>query len=500
MTLNTLIIHGSGLSLEQLIEWVYSESIQVQLDETGLRRMDQARELIDAAIDEGKSMYGLTTGLGAKVKHTLTRPEISEFTINMIRGRAHSMGHPLARNYVRAAMLIRLNTWLSGRTTASQALARYYVHCLNEDLIPVVGEFGSIGAGDLCWGASHALALLGEGQFLTAQGATVDSDSILQQKGIEPIQLQGGEGMTLMNHGSLSTGIAAIGLGGAIDYMTVMNRCLSLSLEAFKANLSPMRIVLNEDLKKNGEVTFAETMMGLLQGSDLLEDGAARRLQDPISIRNIVQTHGALQGQIQAAKVVMDQALNAVTDNPQLDIENKSVLSSGAYQTTDLTLSCDSVKTSLRHVCVLQVARISKFLDSRYSGLSDFLASDNATSNAFAPVMKLVESLLAEVMAHSSPTPVWPSVNANGVEDGLTNTPQAAKSLNHCVELAMRLCVIEMMVACQALEMREQPESIPNAVKELVQTIRESVKPFDGDRSLTGEMEALFSQLFGNKV
>ena len=306
--------------------------------------------------------------------------------------------------------------------------------------------------------------------------------------------------MTLMNHASLSTGIAAIGLGKTIEYVTVMDRCLSLSLEAFRANLSPLRLALSNELNASGESVIARRILEILAGTDLLVEGSARRLQDPISIRNIVQTHGALQNQIHHAQVVINQALNTVTDNPQLDVESESVVSSGAYQTTDLTHACDAVKSGLRHVCVLQVARISKFLDSRYSGLSDFLASENATSNAFAPVMKLTESLLAEVVAHSAPAPVWPSVNANGVEDGLTNTPQAAKALNQCVELAMRLCVIEAIISTQALEMRENNASIPDSVTAFAQSIREIVKPFDGDRSLTGEMENLFSWLFDNGI
>ena len=69
---------------------------------------------------------------------------------------------------------------------------------------------------------------------------------------------------------------------------------IALSFEAFRANLSILDARVLEARPARGQVQVGATLRARLQGSALLESGAARRVQDPLSLRVVPQVHGAL--------------------------------------------------------------------------------------------------------------------------------------------------------------------------------------------------------------
>ena len=81
--------------------------------------MAASRQIVLDCIARGDAVYGLTTGLGSRASETISKQQIEEFSIATLRGRAHSLGDPLPVEVVRGAMLIRLNSMLSGASGGS---------------------------------------------------------------------------------------------------------------------------------------------------------------------------------------------------------------------------------------------------------------------------------------------------------------------------------------------------------------------------------------------
>ncbi len=485
-----LKLSGDGLSIETLAACTFNRD-RIVLTRDGMQRMRVARRVVEKALEEGEAVYGLTTGLGARVTERLAVEELTAFSYQTVRGRAHAVGPPLASEYVRAAMIVRLNTLLKGASGASPATAGFLRECLNQGLTAVIGETASIGAGDLCWGATLALSLIGEGEMTDRYGTAGPAGELLARTGLRPLVLGPRDGLALANHSSFSAAIGAIGVWRARQLFVATQAASVLSLEAFGANLSAFDPSILTLRPQPGQSEAAGQILRLLEGSRLSNHDNARRLQDPISLRNIPQVHGSALASIGFAREAVEAEINGASDNPAIDVASGTARSTGAYHTPHLTIAIETQSRALTHVAALQVARISKMLSHRFTELPLFLASPGANSNGFAPVMKVAEALFAEIQHLAQPVPVWPSVNADGAEDGLTNAPLAVKNAAALVNKSRLLTAIELIVATQAAELRDLGDSIAPRLKALTSVVRSVSGPLVEDRPLGRDIEAV---------
>ena len=179
--------NGSNLGVTRLVQFARSDSAQFEIPQAARIRIEESRKIVDQAIDRGEPVYGLTTGLGARADEALTRQQLTNFSLRTLQGRTQSMGSPLPMEIVRGAMIIRVNTMMTGASGGSARLADFLVACLNRNLTPVVGEMGSIGVSDLCLGATMGLAFTGEGQMSGAAGKVDAASAMLENENITPL-------------------------------------------------------------------------------------------------------------------------------------------------------------------------------------------------------------------------------------------------------------------------------------------------------------------------
>jgi len=450
--------------------------------------------VVDAVIESGEPVYGLTTGLGAKVTATLSKNELSEFSYQTLQGRANSLGDPMPADLVRAAMIVRLNSMAIGASGVSPHVAEFLTECINRNLTPVIGERGSIGVSDLCWGATMGLAFVGEGEMSDASGDVGKALDVLGQNNLDPVMLGPKDGLVLANHSSFTVALCAFAVYEATRVLEWLQKAGSMTLYAMHANHSPFDAYVIGLSGNPDFIEAAKQIRIILENKSTSKNFRSEKIQDPLSLRNMVQVHGTLLGSIRIAREFVNAELNASSDNPVIDIQKSRIISSGGYYTSHLTVSLEGISNALSQSAVAQVARLGKLLSHRFSGLPQFLALAQANSNGFAPVMKLAESLLAEIKQLTSPVEHWPSFNAEGVEDIQSNAPLAAQSLRQATNLYRELIAIELMFAAQALDLRED-HAMSSKIKEVYKFTRKYVHRLREDRPLDREIRHLSDNL-----
>ena len=481
-------LSGKALSIGALYEIAGGKS--VQSDPSALDRMAKSNALILDAVNDAKPVYGVTTGLGPRVVRSLTPDKIDEMALNTVRGRAHSLGRPLSREMVRGAMATRLNTLLIGASGAAPDVAMHIEACLNADLVPVVGETASTGAADLLWGGTMGLALVGEGLFLGEPEGDLSAEAI-KRAGISPLKLGPRDGLALASHSSFSAAIAAIGNHQAGILWKSAQTAAAMTLEGFRGNLSPLNPNLLATRPQPGQLEAARNLTERLKGSTLHEPGAARRLQDPLSIRNIVQVHGSTFAALKTLEETVMGEINGATDNPIVLLETGEIMSGGGYLNPHLGVTLVATNHALVHMSAQIAARTAKMLYGRFTELPSGLVSEEANSAGLAPVTKVCEALCAEIAHLALPPPVYPSFSADGVEDTVTNAAIPAKGLNEINQRLSKLIAIEMIVATQAIELRDLGNGIAPALLPVMKAVRQISPRATGDASLTREIELL---------
>src|SRR4029079_14590892 len=226
--------------------------------------------------------------LGANTGKSIPPSERNAYQLRAVRARAVGVGPRHPRDVVRATMLARAAGMACGGSGVSPAVLQMLVAMLNARVHPVVPSRGSIGVADLAPLSHMAMVLIGEGD------AELDDDLMpatqaLARAGLVPRTLAAKDGLALISANAATVGHAALVVHDCSRALDAFNVAAALSFEGFRANLSPLDPRVQAARPARGQREFAQRLVALLDGSGLWQDGAARRVQDPLSYRCVTQ-------------------------------------------------------------------------------------------------------------------------------------------------------------------------------------------------------------------
>jgi histidine ammonia-lyase len=350
------------------------------------------------------------------------------------------------------------NGFATGTTGSRPDLAERLVAALNGKDTPPVRLLGSVGQSDLAPNADIAHHLFRD----TPLGA--------------------GEGLALVNNNAFSTGYAALAIADAGRLLDVLHIAGALDLEAFGANLTIIHPAVAETRPYQGLRASLERLTQLLEGSALWSPGAARNLQDPLTFRGLPQVLGALWDTLEFVRTQLAVELNAANANPLVIVEEERVVSVSNVDVLPLAAALDFLRIALAPALTSANERLMKLLQRPFSGLTDGLAARSGLhEDGLAELGNAGHALTAEARLLAQPVSfeLGSTTQAEGIEDRMTLAPLAARRLAEMVELGERIVTIELVVAAQAVELRDPP-ALGAGTRRAVELIRERV-PFTSE-------------------
>jgi histidine ammonia-lyase len=468
---------------------VARDGAPVEIEPAARARIEASAAVVERAARNATPVYGVTTGLGPRVVEALDGAEAAAFSLRTLRGRAMAVGEPLASELVRAAMAVRLNGLCAGGAGAGMPVADGLADLLNARVHPRVPRSGSVGASDLCLLAHVGLALIGEGEA-ELEGDWLPSAVALQRAGLEPVALGPKDGLAICSSSAVSVGAAVLALVDAEACLAAAQVAAALSMEGFRANLSPLDPRVVAARPAPGQDWSAAGLRVLLAGGDLAETGAARRLQDPLSLRCASQIHGSLRTALDLLATALDPEVNGASDNPLVLTGDDEILSTGNFHTPALALALDAAAIAVAQVAAAATERQARLKSERLSGLPANLVTGGANRSGLAPLSKTAQALTVEIRHLAAPLAIHATVGADGVEDDSTAAVQAALRLRAQLERLTLVIAVELLVAAQAVELAA-PARLGVGAAAAQRCVRELVEPVGDDRALGPDVERL---------
>jgi histidine ammonia-lyase len=271
------------------------------------------------------------------------------------------------------------------------------------------------------------------------------------------VELQAKEALALLNSNAFSTGTAALAVADLERLLDALDVAGALDLEAFAANLTLLHPAIGEVRPYPGLVESLARLHRLLEGSSLWEPGAARNLQDPLSFRCLPQLHGALRDALAFARGQLEIELNASQENPLLVLEEDRIVSVANFEILPLAAALDFLRIALAPVLTSAAERLLKLLQGPLTGLPDGLAPrQGLAENSLGEYGVTAQGLTAEARLLAQPVSfeLVSTTHAEGIEDRMTMAPLAARRLAEMVELGASLVAIELVIGCQAVDLR----------------------------------------------
>src|SRR5574340_698580 len=113
-------------------------------------RMRRSRAVVERLAAGDAPVYAVNTGVGLLADVRVPPEQLEQLQRNVVRSHACGIGDPLAREEVRAMMLIRANVLAKGFSGIRPVVAERLCELLNRGVTPFVPSQGSVGAsGDL---------------------------------------------------------------------------------------------------------------------------------------------------------------------------------------------------------------------------------------------------------------------------------------------------------------------------------------------------------------
>jgi len=508
MARKKLIVDGNSLTLDK-VDYFLKENPIVSLSNESKKNVIKARKLIDKWVDEGKVIYGVTTGFGEFANVSISKKDIEKLQGNLIVSHATGVGDPLPPFIVKIMMLLRVNALASGHSGIRLATLELLIEMINNNIIPVIPSQGSVGSsGDLAPLSHLVLAMIGKGEVQIYKDVMKDnqhkvkvlkSSVALKKFGLTPVKLGAKEGLALINGTQMMTAFASYICVEAKKLEKIADIAGALSHEALRGTDNAFDLRIHKLRPFPGQITVAKNILAMIRGSEIRESHRENdpRVQDSYSIRCIPQIHGASRDSIDYVCSRVEIELNSVNDNPLIFPDDEAHLEGGNFHGQPMALAMDFMAIALSEYASVSERRTERMLNGSLSCLPRFLAKNGGLNSGLMIAQYTSAALVSEnkVLAHPASVDSIPT-SANK-EDHNSMGSIAARKYFQILKNVQAVLGIEILTACQGLEFHKAMKpGLGNQIAYNV--IRKKIPSLENDRILYKHIERVKSLLIEN--
>lgn len=477
---------------------------KVTISEEELQRVEESYTFLQHFALE-KVIYGINTGFGPMAQYRVDDQYLTDLQYNIIRSHSTGAGEPLEDVYVKSAMIVRLGSFVQGKSGIHPEIVYLLQEFINRDIIPFVPRHGSVGAsGDLVQLAHIALCLIGEGK-VHYKGTWCPTSEVLTKEHLTPLQIHIREGLSATNGTSVMTGIGIVNQYYAeklLQWSTIsavwMNEIVS-SFDDFMAE------PLNVCRRHEGQIYIAEQMRKMASTShcmqqrehELYDNGHTtvkvfeHKVQAYYSLRCTPQILGPIYETLQNAHKILEEELNAASDNPIVDPITKNVYHGGNFHGDYISLIEDEVKIVLTRLAMTAERQLNYLFHDRINGiLPPFLNMGTLGLNYGMQACQFTAtSTTAECQTLAMPNYVHSIPNNNDNQDIVSMGTNSAEICTRVIDNAYEVMSILFMALAQATDCLQIVDKLStttqqqyNAIRQLTPTIIEDT-PFYEDIS-----------------
>jgi histidine ammonia-lyase len=512
-------LDGHSLTIEEVLSVSKGEA-EVEITDEAMKQVEAGFAVIMEAALQGKPVYGLTTGVGwnkdkpvfeekngkrVLSEELLTRSR--KFNLLSLRAHGGGVGPDLPADVVRAAMLIRLNTFLSGIPGVQPAVVNQYRDFLNKKITPVVPSRGSVGEADITIASHIGLAMVGEWQ-VDYKGKRMAAADALKEAGLSPIEPVGKDFLSMLSTNAVAAGQAVLAVEEAKNYVDKAIAVFGLTLEGLNGNVAPFLKATTEIRPFPGMLKASQAILDVLNGSYLWQPAEGRPLQDPLSFRTMGYALGNALEAIEEANNALIIQINSTDDNPAVipgattveradskyvsnylvkGEQNGAIYPTANFDMLPVVARIERLSQALARLSQNIVMQTIRFENPNITGLSRFLASEeNTLGHAFGAIQKPLVELYAENEQLAMPVSMAGFALAGNIEDTFVNSLLAIRNLEKITDNMYHISSIQMLHTAQAIDLRGKVH-LANKTKALYDGYRKVVPFVSLDRIYTSD-------------
>jgi histidine ammonia-lyase len=422
------------------------------------KKIETSHDHVRQIVENNKTVYGINTGFGILANTKISEEDTATLQYKILESHSVGVGDPIPVEVAKLMMITKVHALAQGYSGVQLSTIERILWHIDNDVLPVVPEKGSVGAsGDLAPLAHLFLPLIGFGEVFY-QGTRYKMQYVFNKFQLSSIQLGPKEGLALIN------GTQFI-LSFAVKAVQRMHNCLeaadiigAMSLEALTGTKAPFDERLHDLRPFKGSKLVAQRLRLLLKDSDIMQSHVdCGRVQDPYSLRCMPQVHGASRNAWLHLKELTEVELNAVTDNPII-LGADDTISGGNFHGQPLALPLDYACFAASELGNISDRRCYLLLEGKW-GLPMLLMKDVGLNSGFMIPQYTTAALVTENKTLCFPSSADSIPTSLGQEDHVSMGSISGRKLNRVLDNLEFILAIELLSACQAIEFRRPLKS-----------------------------------------
>lgn len=494
MTFNYGIDH---LTVDKVLD-IASGKLKAIVNSDAIAKVNACRAKVEKMANSNKAVYGINTGFGPLCDVQISPAETSQLQENLLITHAVGVGNPIDKNLSKIMMICKVHALCQGYSGIRLEVIERILFFIENEILPVVPEQGSVGAsGDLAPLSHLFLPLIGEGEFWMGN-EIVAAKEVLSKYSLSRLTLEAKEGLALINGTQFILAHTITGLKKMEYLLDVADVAGAMSIEGYQGSASPFKAALHKIRPFKGSIVVAERMRMLLDNSQNVsshEDCA--RVQDPYSMRCIPQVHGASRNAFYHLNELAEIEMNSVTDNPIVLSETEAI-SGGNFHGQPLAMALDYNSIAASELGNISDRRSYLLIEGKF-GLPRLLTEAGGLNSGFMIPQYTTAALVTENKSLCFPPSADSIPTSLGQEDHVSMGSISGRKFNQILGNLEKILAIELMYAAQALEFR-RPNTFSSIIEKNFSIIREKVAKLEADRLLKDDINAMINMVTNKTI
>ena len=452
-------------------------------------KIQKSQQDVQQIVENNDTVYGVNTGFGILANKKISEEDTRTLQYKILQSHSVGVGNPIPKQVAKLMLITKLHALAQGFSGVQLSTLERILWHIDNDIIPVVPEKGSVGAsGDLAPLSHLCLPLIGLGEVFYKE-KIIKTNELFQTENLSPITLGPKEGLALINGTQFILSYAVADIQRMHNCLEVADIIGAMSLEALQGTKAPFDERLHNLRPFKGNQLVAQRLRLLLQDSEIMNSHEdCDRVQDPYSLRCMPQVHGASRNAWLHLKQLTEIELNAVTDNPII-FNADDTISGGNFHGQPLALPLDYACFAAAELGNISDRRCYLLLEGKF-GLPMLLMNEVGLNSGFMIPQYTTAALVTENKTLCFPASADSIPTSLGQEDHVSMGSISGRKLYQILDNLEYILAIELMSACQAIEFRKPLKS--SALLEAAHSfVRQSVSFANEDRIFADDINQI---------
>jgi histidine ammonia-lyase len=472
--------YGSGHLTSSTAIQIAKNKVKGILTQSTIEKIERSSNYVKNIASGDQPVYGINTGFGPLCTTQISPEETEKLQENLLKSHAVGVGDPIEDIIAKLMMILKVHALSQGFSGVRLSTIKRIIWFIEQDIIPIVPEQGSVGAsGDLAPLSHLFLPLIGEGEVMH-QGIRYQTKERLDKHEKARLKLGPKEGLGVVNGTQFIAAHAVLVVHKFYNILSHADICGTLMLEGLKGSSSPFIKDLHDVRPFDGNRYVAERIRTFLKDSEILASHRnCGKVQDPYSLRCMPQVHGSSRNAWLHVKDLVEIEINSVTDNPVI-INQDLTISGGNFHGQPLAMAMDYACIAAAELGNISDRRCYLALEGGTDGVPKLLMKNLGTNSGFMIPQYTAAAVVSENKSLSHPASVDSVPTSLGQEDHVSMGSISSRKALQVIENVEKILGIELLSACQAYDYHHPLQS-SDAMHQVYLYVRKSIPHISED-------------------